>query len=221
MSAPPSNAASKATTGYTARSIASYCDPTTLKDLRIVNREFAAISKERKQEFNVLKENIIEWQNTQYYVYPSIYHERGDINSVGITICKKKTEEELLFCPFIELLKETSDKKFITEVRNVPATEDSKYEFAHVHPIAFKKMLEFTKTYLTIKNCSEYEDYIKIIDEALAKFPKCEALERSCGPMGGAKKKQYTTYNNKKYQVKIGSRGGKYIIVNGQKHYIK
>lgn len=114
----------------------------------------------------------------------------------------------------------SSDEKFITSVRTVPRTEDSKYELAHVHPIAFKKMLEFTRTYLTIKNCQLYKDYITIIDKALANFPNCEDLEKSCGPMGGAKKKQYT-YNNKKYQVKIGSRGGKYILLNGQKHYIK
>ena len=222
MSTQDTHAAAQATTGDTGIIIASFCNPSTLKNLAIVNKEFKVITRDLQTKFNEWKINATNWSDGQSFVYPSIYNNELERSIVGITVCIKKDADNdtVLFCPFIDLTRASSEEQFITVTEPVPEGDDSKYELAHVHPIAFKKMLEFTSIYLKFKS-TEYKDYIDIIDEALAKFPKCEGLEKSCGQMGGAKKKQYTTYNNKKYQVKIGSRGGKYIVINGQKHYIK
>ena len=61
MSTQTPNAAAQATTGDTGRLIASFCDPSTLKSLAIVNKEFAKISSEIKDKYDAWKKKATGW----------------------------------------------------------------------------------------------------------------------------------------------------------------
>ena len=214
---PPLNAASRVARGFTGKIIASYCDPATWRELACADKEFANITSKFIENFKKWRESAGTWEEGQDDVFPCKYN-----NTIGINVGAGGNS---VYCPFIDLLKMSVilPTNFRDEilVSNIQINNDDRSYIINIHPLAFKSMLEFTRSYLTLLNSTRYEVYINAINNVLAEFPKCTALTLSCGQMGGAKKKQYTTYNNKKYQVKIGSRGGKYIVINGQKHYIK
>jgi hypothetical protein len=107
-------------------------------------------------------------------------------------------------------------------------------------PLLVKHLLNYVKDYLDVRSATDIErtaelkaveapfdwqSFIAIIDNALSTIHELEEKAKTvtrCYQKGAAKQKaSYITYNKKKYKVKMGSRGGKYITVDGKKIYIQ
>jgi hypothetical protein len=67
------------------------------------------------------------------------------------------------------------------------------------------------------------KQFFPIVIESAGATPTDFEVRLNPPILAGGKKtsSQYITYNKKKYKVKMGSRGGKYIIVDDKKMYIK
>ena len=94
----------------------------------------------------------------------------------------------------------------------------------------FYPIISETDNFKDISNVIQDDDIIAIQKEdditAIALHPefvtRLRTLQTLQQQKGGKKTSpQYITYNKKKYRVKMGSRGGKHIIVDGKKIYIK
>lgn len=91
-----------------------------------------------------------------------------------------------------------------------------------IHPLLYLHLVQYTRSMLALvhgnseikKNKSFYKQALAMLDQCLSSKPKSLTFG------GNSERKEYETYNKKRYKIKTGTRGGKYIEVNGKKMYV-
>jgi hypothetical protein len=219
--------------------IANHSDLSTLKALTETSKRCKSVASIRIDEYKKYQKELKTWYN-KHITFDSekgngsVYVAIVGGNSIGIIVYID--DSNLLFCPCVNLPapKEESNNPEIGIIVLDPDDDHEEIGYfddklLEVHPFVYKNLIDFASVYLTLHNKNgKYTRFMKSIDAVRATMPKLDIT--NCTPTapepqrGGASKQannKYAIYNNKKYRVEVGSRGGKYVVINEQKHYIK
>jgi hypothetical protein len=154
-----------------------------------------------------------------YEVYDIYYRLTGKSYTLG-KIFKKIS---MYYTMESEFKGQDADKKVFQSAPEAVNTNQVEPEVAPIRTIQQRKRnakhnssgilsTSEAQKYLEMKTLNEH--ILKLREETLQKIDK---IEREGATQGGAQK---IAYKNRKYVVRQGSRGGKYILVKGEKHYI-
>lgn len=224
--------------------IAEHSSLSSLISLQLVSKKANSVTNPIKEQYESYYKEMKQWINTCLEEHGvCLYMINDNINAVnnpgtnmgnmiGLYISYIKDEEDEVdphfYIPIIRFYKEDN------EIEPGPKANLSIKQqniLINVDPFVFEQMLIYAldklEIYISANDVFTGFPWLqpekikgKLI-ECLSTRPKFE-LSKLEGKKGGKtrKKTEYVKYGDKKYPLKTGSRGGKYIIVNDRKIYI-